>query len=317
MRPTLTRSTQGQAVDNDSKAVITEPHLEVLTGDDTLGWFKGLLRGYTSGSSHQHPRRGQKTVHGEAVWGPHHTPRGSRQDGDLANAHELSAIASTTFSKSSTPSSPTHRSPMRIHSRTTTTALTLALVLGGCGSGKGEPTDSTSTASGPSSSSTNEDQKLQKSAESAFKRFWEESSVSNPSKAPSDEVRDLMTEEAYQREIEFAESVPKVRIQGKDALTATSVKTKRSAAGSTASVEVCYTVHQKLILLEDVELEEGKTLKKGEDLRSDQDGRPIKAGTEMVNLVTMKRGRQENDPWRVDSTQAGYKKQCSVEGKTS
>lgn len=206
---------------------------------------------------------------------------------------------------------------MRIHSRTTTTALTLALVLGGCGSGKGEPTDSTSTASGPSSSSTNEDQKLQKSAESAFKRFWEESSVSNPSKAPSDEVRDLMTEEAYQREIEFAESVPKVRIQGKDALTATSVKTKRSAAGSTASVEVCYTVHQKLILLEDVELEEGKTLKKGEDLRSDQDGRPIKAGTEMVNLVTMKRGRQENDPWRVDSTQAGYKKQCSVEGKTS
>ncbi|WP_084452155.1 hypothetical protein [Janibacter indicus] len=54
-----------------------------------------------------------------------------------------------------------------------------------------------------------------------------------------------------------------------------------------------------------------KTLKKGTDVRTDQKGKPIKAGTEMVNLVTMKRGRHHDDPWKVDATQVGYKKSCS------
>lgn len=206
---------------------------------------------------------------------------------------------------------------MRTHVRTTTaiTALTLAVVLGGCGSGEGEPTESTSTASGPTSS-TNEDEQLQKDAETAFKKFWEASQAKGPSEPPTQAQRDLMTDESYQRQVEFAKAAPPLKSKGKDELTATSVKTKLSTAGPTATIEVCYLPRRQFILTEDVQ-QGGKTLKKGRDIRTDQNGKPIKAGTEMVNLITMKRERQDDDKWKVDSTKVGYKKQCTIKGGAS
>lgn len=205
------------------------------------------------------------------------------------------------------------RTPTR--TATTTIALTFALVLGGCNGGGGEPTESTSTASGPSSSSTSQDKKLEDSAASAFGEFWDVSQTVSPSETPSEDVRALMTDEAYQRQVEFSKAAPPMEVKGKDKLTATSVKTKWSTAGPTATVEVCYTVHRRLILTEDVQ-QDGKTLKKGKDVRTDPDGKPIKAGTEMVNLVTMKRGRQDEDQWKVDSTKVGYKPKCTIQGES-
>lgn len=197
----------------------------------------------------------------------------------------------------------------------TCVGVLLALVLGGCGSGGGEPPDSTSTASSPSASSASEDEQRAEAAQTAFKKFWEISQTQRPFAPPTQAQRDLMTDESYQRQVEFAKTAPPVEGKGKDELTATSVMTKRSTAGATAAIEVCYLPRRQFILTEDVQ-QGGRTLKKGTDVRTDQEGQPIKAGTEMVNLVTMKRGRQDDDPWRVDSTRVGYKKQCSAEGKT-
>lgn len=204
---------------------------------------------------------------------------------------------------------------MRTHARTTTiTAVALAVVLGGCNGGNAKPSDSTLTANSPSSSVTSGDQVLKNSAGAAFKEFWNVSQTVSPSETPSEEARTLMTVEAYQRQVEFSKAAPPMAVKGKDKLTATSVKTKRSSAGPTATVEVCYTVHRRLVLTEDVQ-QGGKTLKKGQDVRTDQNGKPIKAGTEMVNLVTMKRGPGDGDQWKVDSTKVGYKKKCTIQAE--
>lgn len=204
---------------------------------------------------------------------------------------------------------------MRTQARTNTiTALALAAVLGGCNGGDAKPTDSTSTASSPSSSTTSGDYGLEDSAGDAFKDFWSVSQTVSPSEVPSEDARTLMTEEAYQRQVEFSKAAPPMAVKGKDKITATSVKAKRSSSGPTATVEVCYTVHRRLVLTEDVQ-QGGKTLKKGQDVRTDQNGKPIKAGTEMVNLVTMKRGPGDRDQWKVDSTKVGYKKQCTIQGE--
>lgn len=202
---------------------------------------------------------------------------------------------------------------MRTHTRTTTTALALALAvaLGGCTGGGGEPTDSTSTASGPSSS-TNDDQALAATAEDTYRKVWALQADRTDSDIPSDEERALITEEAYQSTVDYAKTAPPTKAEGRDKLLALNTTTKWSKAGPTATIEVCYEVHRRLILTEDVESADGEVLKKGTNIRTDPDDKPIKAGTEMVNLVTMKRGRQDDDVWKLDAVQADYKPKCST-----
>lgn len=208
---------------------------------------------------------------------------------------------------------------MRTPTRTTTTALALALavVLGGCNGGGGEPTESTSTASGPSSSTTSQDEELAKAAEDTYQEIWDLQSTRSGSDAPTEQERDLYTEEAYAAGVEYAKTAPPTKAVGRDKLLSMSTKTKWSTAGPTATIEVCYEVHQKDVLTKDIKGADGETIKKGTDIRTDPDDKPIKAGTEMVNLVTMKRGRQDDDQWKLDAVQPDYKPKCSNKGETS
>lgn len=208
---------------------------------------------------------------------------------------------------------------MRTSTRTTTTALALALavVLGGCNGGGGEPTESTSTASGPSSSTTSQDKELAKAAEDAYQEFWDLRSTRTPSDAPTEQERALMTEEAYRDDVEFAKASVPTKSVGRDKLLSMSTKTKWTTAGPTATIEVCVEVHQQFVLTKDAFAEDGSRLKKGKDIRTDPDGKAIKAGTEMVNLVTMKRGRQDGDQWKLDAVKPDYKPKCSSKGETS
>lgn len=208
---------------------------------------------------------------------------------------------------------------MRTHTRTTTTALALALAvaLGGCTGGGGEPTDSTSTASGPSSSSTNPNQALAKDAEETYKQIWDLQATRTNSDVPSAEERALVTEEAYESAVEYARTAAPTKAVGRDKLLSMRTKAKWSKAGPTATIEVCYEVHKKTVLKKDFKATDGTTLKKGTDIRTDPDDKPIKAGTEMVNLVTMKRGRQDDDQWKLDAVQADYKQTCSTKGESS
>lgn len=205
---------------------------------------------------------------------------------------------------------------MRTHTHTTTTALALALAvaLGGCTGGGGEPTDSTSTASGPSSS-TNDDQALAKSAEDTYREYWPLWVSRSPSQEPTEEQRALMTEESYRTAVDYAKTAPPTKVVGKDTLVSTTVTTKWSTAGPTAAVEVCYEAGRKFVLTEDVTAEDGTILKKGEDIRTDPDGEAIKPGTQMGQVVTMKRGRQEDDPWRVDGAKPSQVSACSGGGQ--
>lgn len=204
---------------------------------------------------------------------------------------------------------------MRTPTRTTTTALALALAvaLGGCNGGGGEPTDSTSTASGPSSS--NEDDALAKSAEDTYREYWPLWVSRSPSQKPSEEQRVLMTEESYRSAVDYATTAPPTKAVGRDKLVSVAAETKWSTAGPTASVEVCFKASRKFVLTEDVTAEDGTTLKKGEDIRTDPDGKAIKPGTQMGQIVTMKRGRQDDDPWKVDGTKAGQTSACSGGGQ--
>lgn len=203
---------------------------------------------------------------------------------------------------------------MRTRATTTTAATTLALavLVGGCNS-QGEPTDSTSTASGPSSSTSVDEAKAEKdSAMDAFSKWWRLNNAANPSEPPSAKKKALMTESSYNQDVDFAKAAPKVTVEGRDKLTATEAKVKWSSGGLTATIEVCYTVGKQFLAAEDVTTEAGDTVKKGADLRTDQNGKKIKAGTEMVNLVTMKRDRDDDAPWQVDATEVGYKKSCDI-----
>lgn len=201
---------------------------------------------------------------------------------------------------------------MRTHTHTTTTALALALAvaLGGCNGGGGEPTDSTSTASGPSSS-TNPDQALAKDAEETYREYWPMWVSRSPAQEPTEEQRALMTEEAYRTASEYAKTAAPTKVVGRDKLISTRATTKWSKAGPTATVEVCYAAGRQFILTKDVTAPDGTVLKKGEDIRTDPDGNEIEPGTEMGQIVTMKRGRQDDDPWRVDGTKAGEPSACS------
>lgn len=204
------------------------------------------------------------------------------------------------------------RTPTR--TATTTLALTFALVLGGCNGGGGEPTDSTSTASGPSSSTISEDEQLAKAAEDTYQEIWDLQAPRSSAQGPTEKERSLYTEETYNDYVESAKIAPPTKAVGRDKLLSMSTKTKLTSAGPTAAIEVCIEVHKKSVLIADIKNAEGKTLKKGTDLRTDPDGKPIKAGTEMVNLVTMKRGKHHDDQWKLDAVQPDYKPKCSSKG---
>lgn len=202
---------------------------------------------------------------------------------------------------------------MRPRTTTTTaaTALALAVFLGGCGS-DGEPTDSTSTASGPSSSSADtEEAAMVKDAEQTYREYWKLWNARSSAEKPGNEQKKLMTEEAYNNAVEDAKSAAPTKVVGRDKLQEAAVKTDWSAGGPTATVEVCYEAHRKFVLTENVKDADGKTLKKGTDIRTDPDGKPIKAGKEMGQLVTMKRGREDGSQWQVHSTEVGYDQACT------
>lgn len=204
------------------------------------------------------------------------------------------------------------RTPTR--TATTTIALTFALVLGGCNGGGGEPTESTSTASGPSSSTTTQDKELAKAAEDTYQEIWDLQAPRTNSDAPTEKDRHLYTDEAYAAGVEYAKTAPPTKAVGRDKLLSMSTKMKSTTAGPTAAIEVCIEVHKKSVLTKDFKGSDGKILKKGTDIRTDPDGKPIKAGTEMVNLVTMKRGPQDGDQWKLDSVKPDYKPKCSSKG---
>ncbi|CAM3969142.1 hypothetical protein [Janibacter anophelis] len=201
---------------------------------------------------------------------------------------------------------------MRIHARTTTaiTALALTVVLGGCNGGEAEPTDSTSAASSSSTTSSNEDEQLAKAAEDTYQQIWDLQATRSLSQGPTEKERHLYTEEAYAAGVEFAKTAPPTKAVGRDKLLSMQTTTKSSAAGPIATIEVCYEVHQKSVLTKDIQGADGKIIKKGTDIRTDPDDKPIKAGTEMVNLVTMKRGKQDDDQWKLESVKPDIKPEC-------
>lgn len=203
----------------------------------------------------------------------------------------------------------------RTTTTTTATALALAVFLGGCGS-DGEPTESTSTASGPSSSAADaEEAAMTKDAEQTYREFWTLRNDKTSSDAPGKAERALMTDEAFQNQAEFSETAAPTKAVGRDKLLGTKTTVDWNAGGPTATIEVCYEVHRKHVLTENVKNDSGKTLKKGEDIRTDPDGKPIKAGTEMVNLVTMKRDRDDDAPWEIHATEVGSQPTCSEGAK--
>lgn len=208
---------------------------------------------------------------------------------------------------------------MRTRATTTTAATTLALavLVGGCNS-QGEPTDSTSTASGPSSSvdqAKAEEKKMNKAADEAYRDYWPEWTSSSGAEPPSKKGKALLTDEAYNNAIEDAKTAAPTKVEGRDKLLSTEVQSKWGSGGPTATVAVCYEAHAKYVLTEDAKSPDGKTVKKGTDIRTDPKGEPLKAGTEVGQIVTMKRDRDDGSQWKVHATEVGHDEACSSKGE--
>ncbi|MCW4600968.1 hypothetical protein ON003_04660 [Janibacter hoylei] len=189
-----------------------------------------------------------------------------------------------------------------------TTALAATLVAGLSACGDDEPTEASSSDL-PSTSAGNDDQAA---VEGVFDTYWQALQAQNPSTKPSAELKAVMTADSYADSADFAASFPAVTVEGKDELTASRAEV---TSNTTATVEYCYEVHQQYLTKK--KLTRGdQTAEAGTDIRSDHNGRPIKDGTEMVNLVSLTR----SDPtaeWKVDTNQVGYRRSCDLQGESS
>ncbi|WP_157074779.1 hypothetical protein [Janibacter limosus] len=145
-----------------------------------------------------------------------------------------------------------------------------------------------------------------------FRDYWRLSNEANPSEPPSTELKAVLGAESYERQAESAKVFPAVTVRGKDELTASETRT---SSDTKATVEVCYEVHRQLIAKKAYD-NGTETVPAGTNLRTDRNGKPIKDGTEMVNLITFERATTSSD-WQVSATEVGYKSTCDLDKEAS
>lgn len=198
--------------------------------------------------------------------------------------------------------------PVRATRTTATIALTAVLALSACGGGDEPPPKETT-----SSSTTDKDQALSESAEKAYREYWRYANATPGSEVPGPEYKATMTDRLYKATADIAKRSTKTRVEGRDKLLSADADVEKTTGGYTATVHACYEVHRRSLALEAGNLE-SDSWKKGEDLRVDGEGQPIKPGTKMVNAVTLKRGKAENSDWLVDGGKIDVDKPCNDGG---
>lgn len=185
-------------------------------------------------------------------------------------------------------------------------ALTTVLALSACGGDDETPPKETT-----SNSSSDAKQSLSETAEEAYREYWRYANATPNSEVPSREYKATMTDHLYKATADYAKRSAETRLVGHDKLLSTQADVKKTTSGYTATVTACYEVHQRALALEAGSLG-NESWKKGEDLRTDNEGKKIKPGTKMVNAITLKRGKAENSEWLVDGGKIDVDKPCST-----
>ncbi|WP_427384195.1 hypothetical protein [Janibacter sp. G56] len=195
-------------------------------------------------------------------------------------------------------------------------AATLALALSACG--QDEPTAPTSSAESSQKTGAEETGADDADTETAgtdeaavdevLHRYWELYNLDNPSKPPTAQFADLLTDDVLAEGAEFRKTFPQVRVEGRDEIVASDVTV---ASSTRADVEVCYRVHKKYIVTKAYQSAGGGTVKAGTDIRSDHQGRDVKDGTELVDLIRFERDSLL-DTWQMGGRTVGHKPSCDL-----